>query len=137
VLGISDDTWQLWQKRAWVIQVAWKLLFFGVGIGSTLIHRATDRVTFFRESSGGYSQWKFHRNGKLIDDDADDATPFQKVYLNSISHNPYGKTAEFTLDPEGLHEDNPEYYSVAFDHLSVEQQRAYIEKYNRGARRSR
>jgi hypothetical protein len=131
ILGISGDTWQLWQKRAWVIQVAWNLAFFGLGISNTLVHRATDRVTFSRESSGGYSDWKFYRNGKLIEDDGNDATPFQKALVNSISHNSFGKNAEFKLDPEGLNESDPKYYAVAFSNLSVEEQRSYIEKFNR------
>jgi hypothetical protein len=131
VLGISGDTWQVWRKRAWVVQMAWNPLFFGLGIGNTLVHQATDRVTFSREPSGGYSDWKFYRNGKLIDDDADDATPFQKACVNSISHNPFGKNADFKLDPEGLNESNPENYAVAFDKLSEEEARAYIKKYNR------
>ena len=71
-------------------------------------------------------------NGKLLDDDeSEEATPFQRAFAQSISHNPFGKNADFKLDPEGLHESNPEYHSVAFEKLSVEEARAYIEKYNR------
>ena len=52
-------------------------------------------------------------------------------YCRRISGNPYGKNSEFQLDPQGLNETKPEYYSVAFDDLSEEEARAYIEKYNR------
>ena len=65
-IGISDDTWILWQKRAYVIQVVWNLLFFGLGIGYTLFRQATDNVTFKYEPSGSYTNWKFYRNGKLL-----------------------------------------------------------------------
>jgi hypothetical protein len=132
VLGISGDTWILWRKRAYVIQVVWNLLFFGLGIGYTHFRQATDNVTFKYEPSGSYTNWKFYRNGKLLDDDeSEEATPFQRAFAQSISHNPFGKNADFKLDPEGLHESNPEYHSVAFEKLSVEEARAYIEKYNR------
>jgi hypothetical protein len=131
ILKVDGDTWQRWRKRAYAFQFAWNLLFFGLGIGYAAVHKGIDRVTFAYQPSGSYADWKFYRNGKLIDDDADDATPFQKALVNSISHNPFGKNAEFRLDPEGLHEDNPEYYAVAFDKLSEQEARAYIEKFNR------
>ncbi len=38
---------------------------------------------------------------------------------------------EFELDAEGLNESNPEYLTVAFDRLSEQKARAYIENFNR------
>jgi hypothetical protein len=38
---------------------------------------------------------------------------------------------KFELDAEGLNESNPEYLTVAFDHLSEQKARAYIENFNR------
>src|SRR5437868_15333855 len=67
LLGISGDPWWLWQKRARVIQVAWNLVFFGLGIGDTLVHRAIDRITFSCVDSVIYSDWKFYCTGWLHD----------------------------------------------------------------------
>jgi hypothetical protein len=58
----------------------------GLGIGNSLVHRATDRVTFTLSRDKLYPNavrsWKaeFYRNGKPVDDFANDATPFPKSY---------------------------------------------------------
>jgi hypothetical protein len=132
ILKVDWNTWQRWRKRVYAFQFAWNLLFFGLGIGYTVVHKVIDRVTFAYQPSGSYSDWRFYCNGKLLDDDeSSEASPFQRAYAQSISRNPFGRNAEFKLDPEGLHESDPEYYAVAFSNLPVEEQRAYIEKYNR------
>jgi len=46
ILGIDAETWTWWRKKAYVIQVVWNLVFFGLQFGYTLTHWATDRVTF-------------------------------------------------------------------------------------------
>jgi hypothetical protein len=38
---------------------------------------------------------------------------------------------EFELDAKGLNESNPEYLTVAFDRLSKQKARAYIDNFNR------
>ena len=133
VLGISGDTWQLWRMRAYLIQVVWNLLVFGLGFGNTLFHQATDKVTFtlshekyYPNDTNGYWNYTFYRNGKPIDDWDDNATPFQKAMNPSNRLYP-----EFELDAEGLNESNAEYFTVAFDRLSEPKARAYIEKFNR------
>jgi hypothetical protein len=133
VLGISGDTRELWRMRAYLIQVVWNLLFFGLGFGNTLVHQITDEVTFtlshekyYPNDSNGYWNYTFYSNGKLIDDWDDNATPFQKAM------NPRNRLyPEFELDAEGLNESNPEYLTVAFDRLSESKARAYIENFNR------
>ena len=86
VLRICGDTWQLWRMRAYVIQVVWNLLVFGLGFANTLVHQITDNVTFtlsherdYPNDTSGYWNYTFYRNGKPIDDWSDNATPFQKA----------------------------------------------------------
>jgi hypothetical protein len=50
----------------------------------------------------------------------------RRVIFTYFPMNPHGFYPEFKLDPEGLNESNPEYYSVAFDHLSKEEARAIV-----------
>jgi hypothetical protein len=133
VLGICGDTWQLWRMRAYVIQVVWNLLVFGLGFANTLVQQITDNVTFtlshekyYPNDTSGYWNYAFYRNGKPIDDWDADATPFQKAMNPSNRLYP-----EFELDAEGLNESNPEYFTVAFDRLSEQKARAYIESFNR------
>ena len=52
--------------------------------------------------------------------------PFQKAMNPSNRLYP-----EFELDAKGLNESNPEYLRVAFDRLSEQKARAYIENFNR------
>ncbi len=117
LLGISGDTWDLWRMRAYLFQVVWTLLAFGLGFGNTLVHQATDKVTFtlshekyYPNDSNGYWNYTFYRNEKPSDDWSDNATPFQKAMNPSNRLYP-----ELELDAEGLNESNPEYLSVAFD----------------------
>jgi hypothetical protein len=133
ILGISGDTWELWRMRAYVIQVVWNLLFFGLGFGNTLFHQATDKIIFtlshekyYPNGSNGNWNYTFYRNGKPIDDWDDNATPFQKAMNPSNRLYP-----EFELDAEGLNESHPEYLTVAFHCLSETKTRAYIENFNR------
>src|SRR5258705_3317900 len=133
ILGISGDTWELWRMRANVIQVVWNLLVFGLSFGNTLFHQGTDKVTFtlshekyYPNDTNGYWNYTCYRTGKQIDDWSDNATPFQKAMNPSNRLYP-----EFELDAEGLNESNPEYLTVAFDRLSEQKARAYIENFNR------
>src|SRR5207302_663505 len=106
---------------------------FGLGFGNTLFHQCTDKVTFtlshekyYPNDTNFYWNYSFYRTGKPIDDWSDNATPFQKAMNPSTRLYP-----EFELDAEGLNESNPEYLTVAFDRLSEQKARAYIENFNR------
>jgi hypothetical protein len=151
---------EVWLKRvvipSWILQIAWNLVFFSIGLlCSTALENEKGKITYtltqgrqenWGVGEGKYALWHFNPDvwdfhfyretdkGKTeIDTYSEEATPFQKAYGDTNTG----------LDPEGLY--NVRYSDgsllnvkeadrtgriVAFDNLSEEEARAYIEHYN-------
>jgi len=156
-LKIDTDTWlHRVMIPSWILQIVWNLVVFSILLlGSTALESEKGKITYTL-TRGTWENWNvdktlppnhfnpdvwdFHfyketAKGKTeIDPFSEEATPFQKAYSES--------GIEKGLDPEGLKDvvfsDGSVAHSdggiidkiIAFDNLSEDEARAYIDRYN-------
>ena len=155
--NLDFDFWMGIAKRVWVLQIAWNLVFFSLSLflgdsekaekaASTTYTLTRGKPENWGAGEGKYAiekfnpdVWDFHfyRDNKEIPIDSKEATPFQKAYEET--------GIEKGLDPEGLPDVIYSDGSVlrvkeadlvgkitAFNALSENGARAYIDRYNKG-----
>jgi hypothetical protein len=155
-LKIEPETWlERVMIPSWILQVIWNLVYFSVSLlGSTALGSEKGKITYTlirgrQENWGGdekiangkYAIWHFnpdvwdfhfYHDKTEIDTYSEEATPFQKAYINNDSGlDPKGLRDAVYPDGSVAHSDGEKVEKIlAFDALSENEARAYIEGYN-------
>jgi hypothetical protein len=141
---LNFDFWMGIVKRIWVLQIVWNLVFFSFSLlfgGAAKTEKGPITYTLTQQATTlGDNEWQFHfyQGGKEIKDGSEEATPFQKAYYDtSINFKEDGYTG---LNPKGLPHivypdgsktgDSNIDKHIAFDNLSEEEARTYIDACN-------
>ena len=137
--NLDFDFWMGIAKRVWVLQIAWNLVFFSLGFFLGTADKAGKAAsTTYTLTRNDSNAWAFHfyQGNTEIPIDSKEATPFQKAYEET--------GIEKGLDPEGLpdvvypdgsvlrvKEADLVGKIIAFNALSEEEARAYIDRVNK------